>query len=46
MTKESFNRLMAVFTVAIILFLIAASYVPAEHRIPARVSASPQDVSG
>jgi len=35
MSQRSFNRLMAVFTVVIILFLFAASYLHAENlRIP------------
>ncbi len=39
MRQRSFNRLMAVFTVVIILFLFAASYLHAEDRIPSRAYA-------
>jgi hypothetical protein len=45
MTKESFNRVMAVFTVAVILFLFAASYVRVGERIPTHASALPQHVA-
>jgi hypothetical protein len=45
MTNQFFNRLMAVFTVVIILFLFAASYLPVNDRIPARSSATSQDIS-